>query len=230
MALPQTYAALIALGIHTDYSMGYGTHLGFRAGTSRSFYWYQLDSYVKTGDEKENVLVTQEELGSVFEILNHVATILPNKKILAWCGTINMARFWKSEIEKYYKQRQNLKNFKFGLDTSADSNDDYSFFSKITRDNNDNIIKFNDLNDSDKRKMYYGTGMEGLKYDDEGTPKYEKFVKRNEELNKPSKDYYLDKDEVDDSYDRIMKDGKVYKKHKYVLNDCLCYSNVVLLN
>lgn len=44
MALPQTYAALIALGIHTDYSMGYGTHLGFRAGTSRSFYWYQLDA------------------------------------------------------------------------------------------------------------------------------------------------------------------------------------------
>ncbi len=67
----------------------------------------------------------------------------------------------------------------------------------------------------EERKMYYGTGMEGLKYDDEGTPKYEKFVKRNEELNKPSKDYYLDKDEVDDSYDRIMKDGKTYKKHKY---------------
>lgn len=67
----------------------------------------------------------------------------------------------------------------------------------------------------EERKMYYGTGMEGLKYDDEGTPKYEKFVKRNEELNKPSKDYYLDKDGVDDSYDRIMKDGKAYKKHKY---------------
>lgn len=67
----------------------------------------------------------------------------------------------------------------------------------------------------EERKMYYGTGMEGLKYDDEGTPKYEKFVKRNEELNKPSKDYYLDKDEVDDSYDRIMKDGKAYRKHKY---------------
>lgn len=44
LALPQTYAALLALGIHTDYSMGYGTHLGFRAGTSRSFYWYQLDA------------------------------------------------------------------------------------------------------------------------------------------------------------------------------------------
>jgi hypothetical protein len=44
MALPQTYTALLAMGIKTDYSMGYGTHLGFRAGTSRSFYWYQLDT------------------------------------------------------------------------------------------------------------------------------------------------------------------------------------------
>ena len=145
------------LNLLTNYNMIYA--ISKNLILPPEFYWYQLDSYVKTGDEKENVLVTQEELGSVFEILNHVATILPNKKILAWCGTINMARFWKSEIEKYYKQRQNLKNFKFGLDTSADSNDDYSFFSKIPRDNNDNIIKFNDLDDSDKRKMYYGNSI-----------------------------------------------------------------------
>lgn len=42
MTLPQTYADLLAMGIQTDYSMGYGTHLGFRAGTSRSFLWYRL--------------------------------------------------------------------------------------------------------------------------------------------------------------------------------------------
>lgn len=64
-------------------------------------------------------------------------------------------------------------------------------------------------------KMYYGSGMEGLKYDDQGTEKNKKFVERNKELNKPSKDYYLKKDQVEDSYGKIMKDGENYKKHKY---------------
>ena len=113
-----------------------------------------------------------------------------------------------------------LKITKQALGKSKKENDDYykSLDKKFTdylkmggKDEPSPKVNMTD----EERKMYYGTGMEGLKYDDEGTPKYEKFVKRNEELNKPSKDYYLDKDEVDDSYDRIMKDGKAYKKHKY---------------
>lgn len=40
--LPHTYYALLQEGIEADYSMGYGTHLGFRAGTGSSFPWYDL--------------------------------------------------------------------------------------------------------------------------------------------------------------------------------------------
>jgi len=41
--IPYTYNLLQAKTILEDYSMGYATHLGFRAGTGRSFPWYNLD-------------------------------------------------------------------------------------------------------------------------------------------------------------------------------------------
>ena len=48
MKLPDTYRTLIDRGITNDWSMGYGAALGFRAGTSRPFYWFDLESGVQT--------------------------------------------------------------------------------------------------------------------------------------------------------------------------------------
>ena len=42
--MPQTYRLLLENGITEDYSMGYGTHIGFRAGTGNSFPWYDVES------------------------------------------------------------------------------------------------------------------------------------------------------------------------------------------
>ncbi len=46
--LPETYRKLIELEIHEDYTMGYATHLGFRAGTSFPFYFYDLGYEIQT--------------------------------------------------------------------------------------------------------------------------------------------------------------------------------------
>jgi len=42
--LPQTYEQIINIGIQEDYSMGYPEVSGFRAGTSSSFEWFNLNT------------------------------------------------------------------------------------------------------------------------------------------------------------------------------------------
>lgn len=46
--IPQAYHALMNNQIFRDYSMGYGSHIGFRAGTSNSFLWYDLSKEQQT--------------------------------------------------------------------------------------------------------------------------------------------------------------------------------------
>ncbi len=41
-SLPDTYRHLYNLGIREEYSMGYADAIGYRSGTARSFYWFDL--------------------------------------------------------------------------------------------------------------------------------------------------------------------------------------------
>lgn len=46
--LPKTYNSLVSAGFHHEYSMGFAEHVGFRSGTARSFYWFDLIENKKT--------------------------------------------------------------------------------------------------------------------------------------------------------------------------------------
>jgi hypothetical protein len=46
--MPETYQHLVKLGIQEEHTLGYSTHLGFRAGTSIPFYFYDIEKETAT--------------------------------------------------------------------------------------------------------------------------------------------------------------------------------------
>lgn len=52
LRFPETYKALIQNNISEDYTMGFAEDIGFRAGTSKPFYWYDIET-----DEVTNLKV-----------------------------------------------------------------------------------------------------------------------------------------------------------------------------
>jgi hypothetical protein len=48
MQIPNTYKTLIKYNIKADYTMGYASEIGFRAGTSKTFYWFDAEKKKKT--------------------------------------------------------------------------------------------------------------------------------------------------------------------------------------
>lgn len=92
------------------------------------FYWYKIEKKWFKNISTSKVL--EEEADIVIQQLGNIIKNMPNKKIVAWCGRISMAKQWKKMFEKK-KGPTNLKNFDFFLDTSVNSNEDYDKFKNL---------------------------------------------------------------------------------------------------
>lgn len=67
LEIPKTYQTLIDNDIREEYSMGYNTHLGFRAGTCSPYYFFDLEFEIQTPLKIFPYCVTDELLVKQFE-------------------------------------------------------------------------------------------------------------------------------------------------------------------
>jgi superfamily II DNA or RNA helicase len=95
------------------------------------FHLFEIESYNNDEDDDTNKW-SENELLSFFKSLDNIVTKLPNKKLVAWCGSIDNTKKLKDEFEIRYKKYKNLKNFTFGIDISGKDNNemDYKNFKK----------------------------------------------------------------------------------------------------
>jgi hypothetical protein len=113
MKLPGTYRFLLQNGISDDYSMGYGSQLGFRAGTGQSFKWYDLER-----EHTENIAIHpfcfmdstaryEESLSDeeAFDVLQEMAQALRNvgSKLTTVFHNFSLGtdKEWKGWAENY---------------------------------------------------------------------------------------------------------------------------------
>ena len=121
--VPATYRMLIKNGIAHDYSMGYGSHLGFRAGTGNSFLWYDLENeaaaplrlhpfcFMDTTAHFEYGLSATEamdKLESMSKILEQTGSTLITIFHNFSLGTANEWKGWRNAYEQFVQEKAKL--------------------------------------------------------------------------------------------------------------------------
>lgn len=117
--VPHSYRELIAAGFEEDYTMGYGTVNGFRASTSNSFLWYDVEKesatqlrihpfafmeansfyeLKQTADEAFEELIQLKE--EVQQVNGTLITIFHNH----FLGTAPIFAGWREMYERFVKQ------------------------------------------------------------------------------------------------------------------------------
>lgn len=121
-SLPETYQNLIDLEINEDYSMGYASHVGFRASTSIPFYFFDLDFEIPTPlkvhpfalmDTTLNDymgLTPKQSLGKTKDLLNEVLgvkgtfiTLFHNESISGYLRWNGWQRVYETMLKMIHK-------------------------------------------------------------------------------------------------------------------------------
>jgi len=111
--LPSTYRNLINLGIKHDYSMGYASQVGFRAGIASSFNFYDLDLDTETklrihpfavmdGTLKDYLNINPKEAKKVISQLIDEVKKVNGEMISLWHNeSLSNEERWKGWLEVY---------------------------------------------------------------------------------------------------------------------------------
>jgi len=115
MKMPETYQLLVSAGITEDYSMGYPSQAGFRAGTCTPFHFYDLSAESETSllvypfqvmDGTLNHylgLTPAEAVVVIFRLIEEVKKV-KGTFISVWHNeSLSEIREWKSWREVYYQ-------------------------------------------------------------------------------------------------------------------------------
>ncbi len=120
MKMPRTYHALLEHGITEDYSMGYGSHLGFRAGTGNSFVWYDLEKetttplrifpfcFMDTTAHYEAKMTTKdafEQLNEMCRKLHHTGSTMITVFHNFSLGTSTEWKGWRAAYEQFMEEQ-----------------------------------------------------------------------------------------------------------------------------
>ncbi len=122
LSIPETYERLIESDIAKDYSMGYPSQIGFRAGTASSFFFYNLSLEVKTNLKvypfavmdvtlKDYMNLTKKRaISSVKKMINEVHAV-DGLFITLWHNhTLSDTHGWDGWQEVYEKIVQHAKS------------------------------------------------------------------------------------------------------------------------
>ncbi|HEY6062143.1 MAG TPA: polysaccharide deacetylase family protein [Chitinophagaceae bacterium] len=114
--LPQTFRQLLNAGIHSDYSMGYGSINGFRASVASSFYWYDLEREEKTNlqlypfcymdansffEQKYTPQQARDEMLQYFNIVKSVDGLMITIWHNTFLGTHRRFAGWREVYEEF---------------------------------------------------------------------------------------------------------------------------------
>ncbi|MBO9701689.1 MAG: polysaccharide deacetylase family protein [Sporocytophaga sp.] len=115
LTLPETYRNLLKAGIKEDYSMGYSTKIGFRAGTCSSFLFFDLEKNITT-DLRIYPFAFMDSTLKFFlkvrskEVINHVTPLVNDVKkvggqliFIFHNESLGNERQWKNWGEVYEK-------------------------------------------------------------------------------------------------------------------------------